>query len=243
MERFIRSDLLSRDGFVHGFSTRAGGVSTGPYASLNLGKTVGDDPASVEENHRILAAAAGFSRDDFRLVHQVHGRRVIRLDGPEHPRPGAEADALVAAAPGLVPAVRTADCVPVLLAHPRTGRVAAVHAGWRGAWQRIPSAAVEELGAPPRELVAAVGPAIGRCCFEVSAEIAEGFVAAHGPGVATGRHVDLREIVRLQLVDAGIQAEAVDLVGGCTACDAARWFSHRRDAGSTGRHLSFIRSR
>jgi len=245
MEEFLRSERLAEEGFVHGFSTRSGGVSRGPFASLNLGPATGDDPAAVEENHRRLADAAGFPRADLRLVHQVHGDRVIRLDGREPPPPGAEGDALLAAVPGLAPAVRTADCVPILLAHPRSGMVAAVHAGWRGARLRIAAATVAELaaaGAAPAELVASVGPAIGRCCYEVSPELAEGFVATYGAGVADGRRLDLREVVRLQLAGAGIPAAAVDFVGGCTACDPATYFSHRRDEGRTGRHLSFIRS-
>ncbi|HWV36889.1 MAG TPA: peptidoglycan editing factor PgeF [Vulgatibacter sp.] len=245
MDLFLRSDRLAREGFVHGFSTRTGGVSGGPFASLNLGPTAGDDPAAVEENHRLLAAAAGFPRADLRLVHQVHGDRVLRLGGWEPPPAGAEADAILATAPGIAPAVRTADCVPILLAHPRTGRVAAVHAGWRGARLGIARKTVREMaaaGTPAGELVASIGPAIGRCCYEVSADLAEDFVASYGSRVADGRRLDLREVVRLQLTGAGIPAPAVDLVGSCTACHPEAWFSHRRDRGRTGRHLSFIRA-
>ena len=245
MEMFLRSGRLAGGGFDHGFATRVGGRSAGPYASLSFGGP-GDDPDAVEENHRLLAAAAGFPRSDLRTVEQVHGGAVVLLDTLAPIPPGTRADALVATAPGLVPAVRTADCVPLLLADPRSGRVAAVHAGWRGAWLRIPAAAVAELracGSRPSDLIAAVGPAIGRCCYEVSDELASRFAAAFGPAVVTGRRLDLREVVRLQLFAAGIPAAAVEIVGGCTACDPALHFSHRRDEGRTGRHLSFVRCR
>ncbi|HEY0838877.1 MAG TPA: peptidoglycan editing factor PgeF [Vulgatibacter sp.] len=246
MRTFLRSERLGAEGFVHGFSTRAGGRSAGPFASLNLGGTVGDDPEAVAANHRILAEAAGFAVTDFRTVEQVHGDRVLLLDDAAPPPPGSQADAILAAAPDLVPAVRTADCVPVLLADPASGKVAAVHAGWRGAIAGIPAAAVsmlEACGARASALVAAVGPAIGRCCYEVSEELASRFAAAFGPGVVEGRRLDLREVVRRQLDARGIPSASVELVGGCTACDRALHFSHRRDEGRTGRHLSFVRSR
>ncbi|AKU91041.1 peptidoglycan editing factor PgeF [Vulgatibacter incomptus] len=239
----LRSERFAAAGIAHGFSTRGGGVSTGPLASLNLGGSVGDDPGAVEENHRRLARAAGFERGAFRSAVQVHGSRVLVLGADAPIPPGEEADAILAAAPGLAVAIRTADCVPILLADPRTGRVAAVHAGWRGTEAGIAAEAVRalaELGSAPSELIAAIGPAIGPCCYEVSSELADRFVRLAGPEVVEGRRLDLILINRLQLRAAGIPEASIEQVGGCTSCDDSRFFSHRRDAGRTGRHLSFV---
>lgn len=237
----LQSPLLQGLGFLHGFSTRAGGASAGAFASLNLGGSVGDDPEAVEANHRILAAAAGIERAAFRSATQVHGTELLVLGSEKRPPP-TEADALVATIPGLAVGVRTADCVPILLAHRPSGKVAAVHAGWRGTLVEIAGKAVATLaaaGCPPRELAAAIGPAIGPCCYEVSEELAETF-SARWSAEAKGRALDLPRINQLQLLAAGIPADHIDPLSLCTSCDEARFFSHRRDRGKTGRHLSFV---
>ena len=239
---FVRASVLA--GARHGFSTRHGGVSTGAFASLNLGRQTGDDVAAVAENHRRLAAAAGF--DEHRLAtpaRQVHGATVVRAKTPLHAE--CDCDAVVSGEPGLALGIRTADCVPVLLWHPRSGRAGAVHAGWRGIAASIVPAAVAAMDVPPAELAAAVGPAIGVCCYEVD-DATAGKIAASAPelGAVPSRpghvRVDLQSAVRGQLLAAGVSAGRVETLGGCTSCDAASWFSHRRDRGTTGRHLSFI---
>jgi polyphenol oxidase len=231
---------------VHGFSTRAGGVSREAFASLNLGQGVGDDPEAVSENLRRLSRRAGGTPF---TVTQVHGTQVIEVDGNSDPAAVAptEADALVTATPGLLIAVRTADCVPLLLAAPSEGVVCAVHAGWRGTVARIAGIAVAHLesrfGVRPSTLVGAVGPAIRRCCFEVGEEVAEAFSGDLGPAVHRGPgrpHIDLVAANRLVLEAAGVPRSAVEDLNACTACDPARFFSHRRDRGRTGRHLSYI---
>ena len=157
----LRSRLL--DPFPHGFTTRLGGLSRPPYDALNLGEGVGDDPAAVAESWRRLALAAGVS---FARVRQVHGARVVvaeRAGGP-----GDEADAVATRTPGVAAYVSVADCVPVLVADPRGNAVAAAHAGWRGTIARVAARAVEALvgmGARREDLVAAVGPSIGPCCY------------------------------------------------------------------------------
>ncbi len=237
----IRAALLDRAGFVHGFSTRDGGVSEGPYASLNLGRATADEPARVEENHLRLAALAGLRRAPF-TVSQVHGEAIVTV-GEGGPPAGAEADALIAREPGVAVGVKTADCVPILLADPGTGAVAAVHAGWRGTKLGIAGKAVRALaagGATPERLLAAIGPCIHRCCFEVSEELAAAFVADFGAGIAAGRNVDLVAANRSVLLAAGVRPERLELVAGCTSCDRARFYSHRRDAGTTGRHVSYL---
>lgn len=238
---FLQSPLLTDAGFVHGFSTRRGGVSSPPWDSLDCSPSTGDDPAAVEENLRLLAAAAGLRRSALRGALQVHGERVHWVE--EEDRPGVEADALASSIPGLVPAIKTADCVPILLADEATGLVAAVHAGWRGTDRTVVVRAVEalvEAGAEASRLLAAIGPAIGPCCYEVSQEIVDRFVAREGPAVARGRHLDLQATNRLQLLRAGLHKAHVEVLARCTSCEPDLFFSHRRDVGRTGRHLSFI---
>lgn len=242
---FVRSDLLTSAGVRHGFSTREGGVSEGPFGSLNLGGSVGDDPAAVEANVARLAQAAGFPREAFRTALQVHGDRVVVVDDRPHDS-ATEADALVAAAPGLVVAVKTADCVPILLFDTSTGEAAAVHAGWRGTAAAIVRRAVERLeerGGRAAAMLAAVGPAIGPCCYEVSPELAAEFADRHPEGVVRGRRLDLPEANRRLLREAGVPTQSIDVLARCTACEEERFFSHRRDAGRTGRHLSFVMGR
>ncbi len=230
-------------GLVHGFSTRVGGVSGGAQATSNLGGKAGDQPANVAENLRRLAAEGSFDAQRLVTVRQVHGAMVVRAHeaGPE-----TEADGIwIAREDGpTVVAVRTADCVPVLLTD-RMGRVAAaVHSGWRGTVAGVVPAAVDALrghGVEPAVLRAALGPCIEWPAFEVGPEVAEQFDAAlvHRDGLARP-HVDLVEAVRRQLVTAGIPADAIERVGACTYAHPNTYFSYRRDGGGTGQHLSFI---
>ncbi|KFA93644.1 peptidoglycan editing factor PgeF [Archangium violaceum] len=236
----------------HGFATRAGGVSEGPHASLNLGFSVGDLRERVEENHRRLAVAAGAALEALHRVSQVHGDRVVEAGAGEgttgalRPSEG-EADALWTERPEHWVAVGTADCVPVLLVDPEGRRVAAVHSGWRGTEARIVARAVEALvarGSRPERLLAAVGPSIQRCCYVVSEDLGQRFTAGFGPEVVVRAGADVRldltRSVRDTLLGAGLKAAHVDVLPHCTSCDAERFFSHRRDAGRTGRHLNFV---
>lgn len=198
------------------FTLRDGGVSTGPYASLNLGPYTDDDPAAVAENRRRAAARAGA---ELVGVRQVHGTRVT-----EGSDPASEADGVVVRTPGLAATVLVADCLPVVVAG--DGAVAALHAGWRGLADGILEAGIEALGGTaPR---AVIGPGAGVCCYEVGGEVAAHFGREH----RRGRHLDLKAAAVARLRAAGV--EAVDDVGVCTMCDA-RCFSHRRDGGVTGR--------
>ncbi len=246
-ELALRSDLLARHGFAHGFSLRTGGVSEGPFASLNLGRTVGDDSRAVAENLRRFASAVGVDLARVYEVSQVHGRAVALVDGREVAEVRSiEADALVTRAEGCSVAVRTADCVPILIADTSSGAVAAVHAGWRGVVSRVLDAALDLLGAPPSSTIAVIGPHIR--VFEVSDEVAAQIAAeAHGAEVVIAHeprpHVDLALALRAQLAARGIDAANVDDVGGCTLSEPDRFFSHRRDAGTTGRHLALIAAR
>jgi YfiH family protein len=233
--------------FPHGFTTRGGGGSREPYQTLNLGGAVGDDAAAVERNWAALRAATGLA---FARVRQVHGDRVIvvRDAPPPGAEPAEEADAVLSTTPGVAACVAVADCVPVLIGDPRSGAVAAVHAGWRGTLAHAAARAVEALartvGAQPGDLLAAIGPAIGPCCYEVSQEVAQAFKDDLGHRVADPRsgssRVDLWLANELVLRRAGVSRERIEVLGRCTACEPDAFFSHRRDRGRTGRQVGFI---
>ena len=246
----LRSILLSQHGFRHAFSARDGGVSAAPYDTLNLGFHLGDDDDAVRTNRARFAEALGVSLDRLFEQHQVHGcfvREIVDADDPST-IVEAEGDALVTRVAEAAVAARTADCVPVLLAHPGSGHVAAVHAGWRGAVAGVVPRAIEVLACEPAELVAAIGPHIRIGAFEIGEEVAREMEDAAGgrPVVDRSRekpHGDLAALVKLQLLDAGLPRRAIDDAGRCTYSEAAHFFSHRRDRGHTGRHLSAIVAR
>lgn len=213
------------------FTTRRGGVSAGPYATLNLGRFTADDPQAVERNRALLAALAGR-----RLVYgrQVHGASVARVSAPsrEDGLPD-EADGQATALDELAPMVLTADCLPIALAG--RGAVAMLHAGWRGLAAGVISEGVRALREldPVEPLSAAIGPGASVCCYEVGPEVHAAF-PGHGPEVHQGQKIDLKAIARAELERAGVSQVADCAL--CTICsDPSLFFSHRRDGGITGR--------
>ncbi|WP_456481224.1 peptidoglycan editing factor PgeF [Oceanithermus sp.] len=236
---FLRSDLLTAP---HGFTTRAGGVSTGPYAALNLSTATGDDPEAVAENRRRVLAA--FGGVPLARLSQLHGAEVHVAQGP-----GVwEGDGLVSAEPGLVLAVGVADCYPLLLEDPVAGAVAALHAGWRGVLGNILAVGVERLaglGADPARLRLAVGPGIAGPSYQVSAELAERFArAGYGdavlPDPEPGRaRLDLPTAIRQQAIALGIGLERIAFSGRDTYRDPTL-FSYRRDGAASGRMWGLI---
>ena len=216
------------------FTDRRDGVSAGEYAALNVGASVGDDPDAVAANRAIIAGYLG--ADALALVRQVHGRDVARLTAPGPMPP--DADAVITDVVDLPIAVQTADCVPILLADLVGGRVAAVHAGWRGVVADVIGAALDEL-APAGALHAWIGPAICPGCYEVSEEVRAEVTAAAPEAYAQTRSgtpaVDVRAGVAGQLRRRGISAE---IVGGCTF-ESDDLYSFRRDP-VTGRQAGVI---
>jgi purine-nucleoside/S-methyl-5'-thioadenosine phosphorylase / adenosine deaminase len=217
------------------FSTRKGGVSQGPFESLNLGILTDDPRENVVENRRRLADEAGVEAERVAMGWQVHGTELREWDAaPPAERagfadPGAElprVDGHVTDESGLGLLVQVADCFPVALAG--GGRLAVLHCGWRGVAGGIVEAALERFDRPP---AAAVGPGIGRCCFEVGEEVLERF--SDHEGVADGRMLDLRKVIAQKLEAGGV--ESVQHVDHCTSCREDLYFSHRRDNGITGR--------
>jgi YfiH family protein len=250
----VRSDLIGAP-FVHGFTTRAGGVSAPPFDTLNLGGKWGDEPAAVSENRRRLERAMG---GPIFTARQVHGATVVRVRAGDARAAlaGVDADGLCSDAPGVVLGVFVADCIPALLVDARTGARAAVHAGWRGTVAGVLPAAVgamaAEFGARPGDLRVALGPAIGPCCFEVGPEVVAAFEAlvpdarARGivrpsPRSAPGKaNVDLKAANRLLLERAGVAPEAIDAGPECTRCDRGRFYSFRRDGNATGQLMGVV---
>jgi YfiH family protein len=247
--RFAR--LKEDPRLVHAVFTRSGGISLSPYASLNLGHTVGDDPADVQTNHDRVYEALGISRSQSVTCHLTHSSEVLNVTAAQVGRVLGKADALITAHRGVYLTMRFADCAPILLHDPVRGAVGLAHAGWRGTVENVAGATVEamvsRLGCSAQHITAVIGPAIGPCCYQVGEEVIQAVQASFGDGRyvdgdmaglfsrRNGRHAhfDLWEANRRQLVAAGVGRAMV--AGICTACHTDQFFSHRAEAGRTGR--------
>lgn len=248
----IRTRAL--EGVAHGFLTRAGGVSDGPYASLNCGIGSHDDPAKVAENRRRAAEAIAPGAQLVGL-YQVHGADAVAvLDGFD-PAVRPHADALVTSRPGIALGILTADCAPVLFADTAAGVVGAAHAGWKGAIGGVTDStllAMETLGADRDRIVAAVGPCIAQASYEVDDAFRQRFAAEEAEEAEAERFFrdagaghamfDLAGYVAYRLARAGVRT--VEIVGADTYADEARFFSYRRathrGTGDAGRQISII---
>nr|WP_294528405.1 peptidoglycan editing factor PgeF [uncultured Rhodopila sp.] len=251
------AEALTADGLPapHGFFTRRGGVSAGPFASLNCSLSSADDPAAVLENR--ARAARSLGADPARLLGltQVHGDRVVTVTQPWAAGQGARADAMVADRPGIALGIVTADCAPVLFADTGGGIVGAAHAGWRGAVLGVLEAtvaAMADLGASPGRITAAIGPCIAQASYEVAADLRDSVLARSAadsaffsPGQRGDRwQFDLAEYCAARLRAAGVGH--VIVTGVDTLADEDRFFSHRRrtlaKAGPIGHQISVIRA-
>jgi YfiH family protein len=264
---------------MHGFSTRRGGRTTayrpGEPGELNLGETAADSAENVAANRAALVGAVAGEECGARLMplRQIHSSVVHRVAGAGDE--GLRGDGLMSDAPGVLLAIQTADCIPVLVVDRRTRAVAGFHAGWRGTVKRIVENGVGrmrlEFGSRPEDLSAAIGPGIGACCYAVGEEVRGEFesqfayapelfsevydsdpvkekypllfMTARAPGhsnIGPSLHLNLPEANRRQLLDAGVRAEAIHMVGGCTSCDTERFYSYRAERGFCGRMMSVI---
>lgn len=237
----------------HGFTGRGGGVSEAPYDSLNLGLNRGDAPENVAENRRRLAEALGYEEKKLVLSHQTHSdmvRVVTAADarGIDH-RDYPEADGLVTNEPGVALWVFTADCTPILLFDPVTGAVGAVHAGWRGTASKIAAKAVatmvDAFGSRPENIRAAIGPAIGACCFETDRDVPEAMLDAYGKAAEAfitqkgeKYFLDLKAFNALALQEAGVRQ--ISVAAECTMCNCHRFWSHRATKGIRGSQGAII---
>jgi len=257
----IRSEIFADSGrVVHGFGTRLGGVSRPPFASLNLGMSVGDDPEAVLANRRRFFGEFGLDPDRVVRVRQVHGDRICRVDEALAARPGfpqilldegSGHDGLVTNLTDLALVVTTADCQPILIHDPVHGAVAAVHAGWRGTAKRIVTRVLGVLaasyGTRPEECLAAVGPSIRGCCYEVDAAVTDAMATAlpgwgaHAVPTRPGHvRLDLAGVNRALLEASGVRPDRIADTGLCTSCRTDLFFSHRAEKGRTGRMMNVI---
>jgi YfiH family protein len=239
---------------VQGFTTRHEGVSRPPYNSLNLGSTTLDSVHNVQGNRSLLARTFGSRAENFVMVTQTHGSDILVIDQPNpdfahfHK---LECDGIITNQPGVMIAVGVADCLPLLLLDPVKRVVAALHAGWKGTAANIAAKGVESLvklfGSDSRDILAALGPAIGPCCYEVDKPVQQAF---EGSGVSWEQcatmagpdrwKLDLAAANRQQLLGAGVVEENIEVAEQCVCCTPDWFFSYRRDAGETGRQAGFI---
>jgi polyphenol oxidase len=279
----VRAPSLSAiDWLLHGFSTRTGGKSTvyrptQRMGELNLGYTSADDKANVAANReRFLAAVTGDCHFPLVTLRQIHSSLLCRVAAANASDSSfVKADGMMTSEPGILLAIQTADCIPVLVVDCNRHVVAGFHAGWRGTLKRIVQNGVGrmrlEFGSRPEDLVAAIGPGIGQCCYAVGDEVRGEFesqfayaadlfrevhhsdpvkkkypllfLTARAPGhsnLGPRLHLDLVEANRRQLLDAGLKADAISVVGECTSCRTDRYFSYRAEHGTTGRMFSAI---
>lgn len=247
--RLLFADNLRAAGIPHAFTTRQGGSSTGPFASLNLGRGVNDDPGKVSTNRSEVLQALGLRPAQHVEADQVHGAVVAVVGTADAGGSIAGADGLATADPGLALAIHAADCVPLLLADPKRRVVAALHAGWRGTAAGIAVEGVrilvDRFKSNPRDLLVAIGPSIGPCHYEVDEPVIERMRRwAWWPEVAAangrGRwQLDLRAASRRQLLDAGLLAERIEVLDLCTYDHPDLFYSYRRDR-VTGRMAAVV---
>lgn len=249
--------FLAAGGVAHGFSTRRGGVSSGIYATMNLGSTRGDDPALVRENFRRFCAAIGADDNNVVMTTQIHST-VIRpvtfadVETDSYDRWEHECDGLITDIPGLALTVFSADCIPVLLYDPIKRVIAAVHAGWRGTAGDIAGKAVGMMqsgyGSDPSNILAAIGPGISQCHFETHSDVPDAMTGALDELVSpyitplgTGKfQVDLKGINAALLRRRGLSADHIDISTDCTACLSDKYWSHRVTQGKRGSQAAII---
>lgn len=246
------SNLESIPGLVHGFTTREGGISTGPFESLNLGWSTGDDDKLVQDNYRLLAEQFKLAPDQVIGIRQTHGSDVIIVDDRAssqsvHTKNG---DAVVTSQTSMLLTVRVADCLPILIADLGRRVVGAVHAGWRGTLAGVSAQTVntmkERFTVESHDLLVAIGPAIGPCCFEVSLGVAELFrqeIGLEGKEVRetdSGAYLDLRAIHVRLLRQLGVRPDRIWVSDECTKCNEKKFFSYRRDGKRSGRMVGLI---
>ncbi len=249
---YLKSEILYRvDNIKHCFTTKCGGVSSGEVLGLNLGFRCGDNPDSVIENYKIVAKDVGFPFGKITAGRQTHSAN-IRIITTEDAGKGVskssemqDVDGLVTNVANLPLVVFYADCVPILLADDEMGVVAAVHSGWRGTVSEIAGKAVEimknKFSSSPQNIKAAIGPSIGKCCFETGLEVASQFDKKLVLENNNGKFfVDLWQANKMILQKSGVKEENIDVLEICTVCNSDMLYSYRAHKDATGRMGAFI---
>lgn len=250
---YLEAEAISALDFViHAFCTRHGGVSVGPFSSLNTGFLVEDREADVHRNLALIREAFAIPAKRLVLMGQVHGDRIFVLDGDGPPPESIPAcDGLITDRPGVALGIRTADCVPLLFVDRVRRIIGVAHAGWRGTARGIASKMVDtfenRFSSRAEDLLAAVGPAIGVCCYQVDAPVHDAFSSRPGadgflhPCPEAGKWMlDLASANRIELMERGVPAENILSAGHCTSCRRELFFSHRASHGRTGRQINFL---
>ena len=252
-EQYGTFSIFPNEMVVHAVSTRFGGVSKAPYESMNLGLHVGDDAAAVVENRRRFLDWLGLDFERLTTPEQIHGDNILRVGEAEAGRGRLSyadsipaTDALMTDVPGIPLMLCFADCTPILFFDPVHRAAAIAHGGWKGTVRSIAaktvSAMAKAFGTHPEECLAAIGPAIGPCCYEIGDEVAGEFCEAFPQYVNEiisdhdgKKHLDLWKANRLQLEESGLLSEHIETAGVCTACQARTFFSYRAEGPMTGR--------
>lgn len=253
--QYYESSFLSGCDFLtHAFCTRLGGISEDDYASLNISFREGDLESKVLQNWNRLAMAFAIPLENFLTLNQVHGDDifVIKPFGDYLPADGAlNYDAIVTTRDNLAICIKTADCVPVFIVDRAKKIIAVVHAGWKSTALEISAKVIrllyDKYGSSPGDILTAIGPSIGQCCFEVDEATANAFLKQkdHEAFLFPGKRlnkwvVDLPESNRRQMINSGIPEENIDVSNLCTSCRQDLFFSHRGSGGITGRQLNFM---
>ncbi len=248
---YLQSSLLADTSLVHAFTGRQGGVSTGNITGLNLGFRVEDNPASVMENYRLVGEDLGLQLENTVLAKQTHTNH-IRIITREDAGKGlfresdiTDTDGLMTKERGIPLVVFSADCVPILLYDPKTPAIAAIHAGWRGTEKAIAKNAVammqEHFGSDPQDILVAIGPSIGPCCFTFGEDATEHFPQNFCKPLSQGKFlVDIWSVNREQLQNQGVLPEHIDISGLCTVCHQDKFYSYRTHKEHTGRQGAII---
>ena len=239
---------------THAFCTRRGGVSEGNFASLNMTTGQGDAEERVRENWKIVGRSFNIPERSFLILDQVHKDDVLVIREKPVLTRGKHVpvfDACITQCPGVALCIKTADCVPVFLLDTRRQVIGAVHAGWGGTALQISAKVIDvmvrEFECYPADILAAIGPSIGPCCYEVDGRVYQAMCDQNGSeeffrstGCEGKWNVDLPLANRCQLLGKGLTSEHIMMAGYCTSCRSDLFFSHRRDQGNTGRHVNFI---
>ena len=252
---YLQSSIFDGcDFLVHAFCTRRGGASQDEYASLNMSFHEGDEDSSVLQNWGRLAAAFAIPLEQFLVVNQVHKDNIFVINpygGYFSSRAELDYDAIVTDRVNVAICIKTADCVPVLISDRIKKIIAVVHGGWRGTALGITAKAIrllqDKYGSTPEHILAAIGPSIGKCCYQVDSVVADSFNKQKGHEhfllAGTGKNkwmLDLAEANRRQILDGGVPQENIEVSDRCTRCNQDVFFSHRGAGGITGRQINFM---